>query len=284
MEVFKDPSSLQKFLFKERCKAKSLGFAPTMGALHQGHISLIQESRQENNLTVASIFVNPLQFNNTKDLELYPRTLEKDLKMLEDAGTDVVFLPSAEEVYKDLPRLKVNFGHLEEVMEGKFRPGHFNGVAIIVAKLFHYVNPDRAYFGQKDLQQFLIIQQMVKDLSFPIQLKCCPIIRERDGLAMSSRNMRLSQENRQVAAEIYRALLLAKDSLGNGIEKAKEKAMAHMARYKELEPEYFEIADGETLAPVKDVKEHGKLAICAAVNVDGVRLIDNILIKIDSNN
>lgn len=279
MELFESPLALLNYLKKERNSGKSIGFVPTMGALHDGHISLIQASNGENDLTVASIFVNPLQFNNKKDLELYPRNLEKDLEMLEKAGCNVVFFPSATEIYKDLPVLKLNFGKLEEVMEGQFRPGHFNGVAIVVSKLFHFVGPDKAYFGQKDLQQVCIIRQLVKDLSFPLTLVCCPILREKDGLAMSSRNTRLSSQNRPVASKIYEALQLAKKTLlSEGIENTQKNVRNFLNQYKELELEYFEIADSETLEPVLNVKEHKQIALCIAVYLDGVRLIDNELI------
>jgi pantoate--beta-alanine ligase len=281
MELFESPLALLNYLKKERNSGKSIGFVPTMGALHDGHISLIQASIAENDLTVASIFVNPLQFNNKKDLELYPRNLEKDLKMLEKAGCNVVFFPSAEEIYKETPVLKLHFGKLEEVMEGKFRPGHFNGVAIVVSKLFHYVSPDKAYFGQKDLQQVCVIRQLVKDLSFPFTLVSCPILREKDGLAMSSRNTRLSIQNRPIAAKIYEALQLAKKALlAEGIENTQKTVKKFLKQYKELELEYFEIADGETLEPVSNVKEHNQVALCIAVYLDGVRLIDNELITI----
>lgn len=282
MELFESPSTLQKSLKKEKFSGKSIGFVPTMGALHEGHISLIRASVSENEITVASIFVNPLQFNNKKDLELYPRTLKKDLEMLEKAGCNVVFLPSAQDIYKEEPRLKMNFGHLEEVMEGLFRPGHFNGVAIIVSKLFHLVSPDTAYFGQKDLQQFFIIRQMVRDLSFPLVVKSCPIYREPDGLAMSSRNVRISETNRTLAGKIYESLQLGQSTLKNSrnVEETKKKVMEFLGNYKELKLEYFEIADSETLETVSDVGKHQELALCIAVYIDGVRLIDNVLISI----
>ena len=279
MELFESPLALLNYLKKERNSGKSIGFVPTMGALHEGHISLVHNSIQENAVTIVSIFVNPLQFNNKKDLELYPRNLEKDLEMLEKAGCNVVFFPSSDEIYKDTPVLKLHFGKLEEIMEGKFRPGHFNGVAIIVSKLFHYVNPDKAYFGQKDLQQVCIIRQLVKDLSFPLTLVCCPILREKDGLAMSSRNTRLSSQNRPLAGKIYEALQLAKKTiLTEGIENTHKTVKNFLEQYKELELEYFEIADSETLEPVLNVKEHKQVALCIAVYLDGVRLIDNELL------
>jgi pantoate--beta-alanine ligase len=280
MKVFDSLFSMQVFLKKERFSGKSIGLVPTMGALHEGHLSLIRTSAKENEITVASIFVNPLQFNNTKDLELYPRTLEKDLEMLKESGCSAVFAPSVSEMYKEKPSLKISFGSLEEVMEGKFRPGHFNGVGIVVSKLFHIISPDKAYFGQKDLQQFAIIDRMVKDLSFPLTLVCCPIYREPDGLAMSSRNVRITSENRPIASKIYEALQLAQYSLFElGIQETKEKVAKFLSQFNQLELEYFEIANLETLEPVSDVKQHKELALCIAVYLDGVRLIDNVIVK-----
>ena len=253
MEQFESPSELQKFLRKQQISGKTIGFVPTMGALHEGHLSLIRTSTRQTDLTVASIFVNPLQFNNKADLEVYPRTLEKDLKMLESSGCDLVFLPNAEQIYSQNPKLTMHFGALEEVMEGKFRPGHFNGVAIVVSKLFHYVNPDHAFFGQKDLQQFAIIDQLVKDLSFPLTLHCCPIYRETDGLAMSSRNVRIPADKRAAAGKIYQALELAKSCLVNdhNIESTNNKVKEFIQNHSDLELEYFEIVDSETLQSVK---------------------------------
>jgi pantoate--beta-alanine ligase len=251
-----------------------------MGALHEGHLSLIRNSTNDNKTTIASIFVNPIQFNNANDLAKYPRTLEKDMEMLESVGCDAVFAPEESEMYHTKPVVKMDFGTLEEVMEGAFRPGHFSGVGVVVAKLFNIIQPDHAYFGQKDLQQFLVIQQMVKDLSFPLTLHCCPIIREADGLAMSSRNVRLTPQNRPVAAKIYESLCIAESLINKGepIEIVKKEVSIFLSRFKELQPEYFEIADGLTLAPVKELKQHTKIALCAAVFLDGVRLIDNLVI------
>ncbi len=279
MEIIKEPSELLKYIKRRKPEFKSIGFVPTMGALHQGHISLIECSKKENDFTICSIFVNPIQFNNAQDFILYPKNQEEDFKMLENAGCDLVFMPAAESMYTEEPRIKIDFGSLELVMEGKFRPGHFNGVAIVVAKLFHIVQPDISYFGQKDLQQYLIIKQMVKDLSFPIELRSCPVIREKDGLAMSSRNQRLTPKGRPIAAKLNESLLLAARLLGNStVESTKAKIRDFYKNIKEIKLEYFEITDSETLMPIKDVKEHKGIAICVAAYIDGVRLIDNILI------
>jgi pantoate--beta-alanine ligase len=279
MTIIEDPASLSAFLKKYKAEHKKTGLVPTMGALHAGHASLFQIASAENDLTIGSIFVNPIQFNNPSDLEKYPRTLEKDLEILEKAGCDLVFTPSKELMYPGKPVINMHFGHLEQVMEAKFRPGHFNGVAIVVAKLFNMVQPDNAYFGQKDLQQFLVISQMVRDLSFQINLKACPVIREADGLAMSSRNVRLSPEKRKIAPKIKEALDLgAKLISQDPPETVKEKVRIFVEAVPDLELDYFEIADSETLGPVLNVKEHKGIALCIAAHLDGVRLIDNLLL------
>jgi pantoate--beta-alanine ligase len=279
MEIIKEPSELLKYIKRRKPEFKSIGFVPTMGALHQGHISLIEYSKKENDFTICSIFVNPIQFNNPQDFILYPKNQEEDFNMLENAGCDLLFMPSAESMYTEEPRIKIDFGSLELVMEGKFRPGHFNGVAIVVAKLFHIVQPDISYFGQKDLQQYLIIKQMVKDLNFPIELRSCPVVRENDGLAMSSRNQRLTPKGRLIAPKLNESLLLAAKLLQTtSVEATKAKIRDFYKNLKEIKLEYFEIADSETLMPINDVKEHKGIAICVAAYIDGVRLIDNILI------
>lgn len=282
MHVFYKPKDLHTALFAERVKGNKIGLVPTMGALHEGHISLIERSKKENDLTVCSIFVNPLQFNNANDLLKYPRTLEKDIKMLEKAGCDIVFAPDVSTIYVTKPGLAIDFGDLERVMEGKFRPGHFNGVAIIVSKLFHMVDPDRAYFGQKDLQQYLIIKQLVDSLSFRVELISCDIIREQDGLAMSSRNQRLLPEHRVIANNLYKALELAKELvLKNHLEKAEEAVKEYLSPFKSIQLEYLEIADGNTLIKVGDLKDHSSVAICIAAFLGEVRLIDNIIVELN---
>ncbi|MFL5729745.1 MAG: pantoate--beta-alanine ligase [Cytophagaceae bacterium] len=279
MTIIQDPSELASLLKNYKAKHLKSGLVPTMGALHQGHASLFEISASENDVTIGSIFVNPIQFNNASDLEKYPKTLEKDLEILEKSGCNVVFTPSRELMYPNKPLININFGPLETVMEGKYRPGHFNGVAIVVAKLFNLVQPDNAYFGQKDLQQFLIIRQMVKDLSFQIRLTACPIVRETDGLAMSSRNMRLSPEKRKTAPRIKEALDLGALLIRNeSPDRVKEKVKEFVSSVPELELEYFEIADSETLLPLSHVKEHKEIALCIAAHLDGVRLIDNLLL------
>ncbi len=280
MELLTTVEEVRKYCFSYQKEGLPLGLVPTMGALHPGHLSLVNASVKENTVTMASIFVNPIQFTNSSDLDKYPRTLDADLALLKKAGCDAVFAPGEQEMYPSKPLLKMEFGQLETVMEGASRPGHFSGVGVVVSKLFHIVQPRNAYFGQKDLQQFLIIQQLVKDLSFRVLLHCCPILRESDGLAMSSRNVRLSPQNRPLAAKLYEGLRLGESLLSRkGVEETKKEVAAFFAQYPELQLDYFEIADGATLAPVTQLTEHKTIALCIAVLLDGVRLIDNLLIQ-----
>jgi pantoate--beta-alanine ligase len=279
MLIFNTISETQNYLKSHQQTGKSIGFVPTMGALHAGHISLIERSNAENDLTVCSIFVNPTQFNNPEDLKKYPRTLDKDCEILLPAACDVVFAPSAEEMYAQLPRLRMDFGTLETVMEGKFRPGHFNGVGIVVAKLFNIVKPDKAYFGLKDLQQVAVIRQMVRDLSFDLTIVPCQTLRETDGLAMSSRNTRLSHEARILAPKIYKVLNLAKEKLeaGASTEETQVAVNQYFKLFPAYELEYFEVSDFDTLKPIDGKNNVGKTALCIAAFLDGVRLIDNVV-------
>lgn len=279
MQIFNTISETQQYLKAQQRAGKTIGFVPTMGALHAGHISLIERAKTENNLAVCSIFVNPTQFNNADDLKKYPRTLERDCEMLLPAGCDVVFAPSAEEMYPSLPQLKMDFGTLETVMEGKFRPGHFNGVGIVVSKLFNIVKPNKAYFGQKDLQQVAVIRRMVNDLSFDLEIIPCPTLRETDGLAMSSRNTRLSPEARALAPQIYKVLNLAKEKLqaGASVSEMQVAVNEHFANFPAFATEYFEAVDFDTLLPIEAKIADGKTALCVAAFLGGVRLIDNIV-------
>ncbi len=276
MDIFRDILSLKKRLCQAKLEGKSIGFVPTMGALHLGHATLINAAIEENEVSVCSIFVNPTQFNNSNDLSVYPRTLDKDIKLLEALGCDILFCPEVEEIYKEKAVLNFDFGHLENVMEGAFRPKHFNGVALIVSKLFHIVDPDRAYFGQKDLQQFKVVNQLVQDLSFNIELKCVPIVREDDGLAMSSRNVRLSKEGRVKAASINKMLVKGEDLLKQGelFSDIKGTLLKDLQR-KDIEVEYCELVEVNTLNKINTISSHQLSAICVAVVVEGVRLIDN---------
>ena len=279
MEIFHTIAAIRTYLKLAREAGKSVGFVPTMGALHEGHLSLIAASKAQNDITVCSIFVNPIQFNNPDDLARYPRTLEADCAILAPAGCDVVFAPTAEEMYPEKPVLKFDFGDLERVMEGKFRPGHFNGVGIVVSKLFNIVQPDRTYFGQKDLQQVAVVRRMMIDLGFQIEFYPCPTLRESDELAMSSRNRNLTPDERPKAAHIYKALNLAKENLLAG--KPIKEVMQMIEKFFEQEPafrlEYFEIVNAHTLQPVDTLQPVGQNALCVAAHLGKVRLIDNFV-------
>jgi len=280
-QIVRKKLDLKKLIKELKSKNKSIGLVPTMGALHQGHISLIQMSRTQYDVTVATIFVNPTQFNNPEDLTKYPRNEIEDLDTLTKAGCDIVFIPSDKEMYEQAPSIKLDFGYLETIMEGKFRPGHFNGVGIIVMKLFGLVEPNGAYFGQKDLQQFKIISTLVNEFELPITLHMAPIVRETSGLALSSRNTRLSEEHKKIAIKLHHALTQAKDSIrqGNSIEKTINNAKQSISNCTDIELEYFEIVDFKTLQNISMPNEADRLALCIAAHVAGVRLIDNIIIE-----
>lgn len=256
---------------------KSVGLVPTMGALHEGHKSLVDRCRKENDVVVVSVFVNPTQFNNKEDLRTYPRTEEADKALLEAAGCDVVFMPSVEEVYPEPDTRVFNLGPVAEVMEGPMRPGHFNGVAQIVSKLFMMVEPDRAYFGEKDFQQIAVIREMVRQLGFKLEIVPCPIIREADGLAKSSRNVRLTPENRAVAPNIYRML---RESLAfaksHSVEATAKMVVDGINAYDAMEVEYYQIVDGITMQPIANWSDTDYAVGCITVYCGDVRLIDNI--------
>lgn len=278
MDLLSTGLNVRRLVLDRRAKGNTIGLVPTMGALHQGHLELIKTAKAENDWVVCSIFVNPTQFNNPEDLARYPRTLEADRKLLESVGCDAVFAPSVEEMYPAAPDLKMDFGLLETVMEGAFRPGHFNGVGIVVAKLFNIVQPDQAYFGQKDLQQTAVIRSLVRNLSFPIALRICPTVRESDGLAMSSRNVRLSPEERALAPEIYKTLSACKAALLGGAP-AKEVLSRHSENLDRsgFNTEYLELVDVVTLQAIDGLKNEGGNALCIATHLGPVRLIDNLV-------
>jgi len=282
MEVFKEITPLREYLESHKIQGKSIGLVPTMGALHSGHLALIRKAIEENDIVVCSIYVNPTQFNNSADLQSYPRELVEDLELLQKEGCHIVFTPTDEVMYPQETVLKVNFGLLEKVMEGKFRPGHFNGVATVVSKLFHIVNPDYAYFGQKDLQQFAVIKRLVQDLSFPVQLRCVDIVREEDGLAKSSRNLRLSEEERKKSIILHQSLLKVANMLlgGSNIESC-IKTAEKMFELPGVQLEYFEIVDIDTLQPVSNISGKNSVAICVAAFIGDVRLIDNKVISLN---
>ena len=266
-------------LEKVRQSGKTIGFVPTMGALHAGHIALIRKAKMESDICVSSIFVNPTQFNNPQDLAVYPRTLEADCDLLEDADCDFVFAPGANEMYPIPHQLKFDFGSLEHVMEGKFRPGHFNGVGIVVSKLFNIVKPNKAFFGQKDLQQCAVVNRLVTDLSFQLELVICATERESDGLAMSSRNRNLTVEQRGAAPNLYKNMQICFDFLkrGKSINDVKLFMNSELAKIEGFELEYFEIVDRTSLESILNYLP-GKSAMCIAAFLGKTRLIDNILI------
>jgi pantoate--beta-alanine ligase len=280
MQVFDDISALRDYLKAQRSQGKIIGFVPTMGALHEGHLSLVELLKPKVDLVVCSVYVNPAQFNDPEDLAKYPRVVAQDRLMLESQGCDLLFTPTDAQMYPQKPFTNFDFGHLERVMEGQYRPGHFNGVGLVVSKLFHIVEPDLAVFGQKDLQQFLIIQQMTKDLSFNVELICAPIIREADGLAMSSRNRRISAQMRPLAPVFYKALTLAKEKLlsGQSVTAVQQEVREFCQATEAAKLEYFEIVDSQNLKPVEDIQDHQQVSLCIAGYLDGIRLIDNIFL------
>lgn len=278
MIVIEKIADLQAYI-KEKA-AKSVGFVPTMGALHDGHISLITRSVAENDLCVASVFVNPTQFNDKADLERYPRTPEADCAMLQAAGCDVVFMPTVQEMYPEEDTRQFNFGSLETVMEGKYRPGHFNGVAQIVSKLFDAVQPNKAYFGEKDFQQVAIIRAMVQQLNYPIEIIDCPIIREESGLARSSRNTLLTNEQRKKAALIAEVLTKSTTfAQNNSVAATISWVEDQFKGDTEFTMDYYEIVDGNTLQPITDWNESNFVVGCIAIYCGKIRLIDNIHYK-----
>ena len=275
MKVFETKSALDQALGYYRDR-ETIGFVPTMGALHSGHISLVEQCRKENSITVVSIFVNPTQFNDKNDLANYPRTMEEDLNRLSLAGCDFVFVPSVKEMYPEEDTRVFDFGTLDKVMEGACRPGHFNGVAQIVSRLFDVVQPAKAYFGEKDFQQLVIIRRLADMMNLPVQIVACPVIRETDGLAMSSRNVRLTPEQRQNASAIARVLFSCKEKIGDmPLDELKKQVVEQINSIPGLQTEYFDIVDRNTLKTAGQYIK-GTLQGCIAVHVGNIRLIDNI--------
>ena len=280
MEIVHTVRDLQASLSALRAQGKTVGLVPTMGALHAGHASLVKRSVAENNATVVSVFVNPTQFNDKTDLEKYPRTLEADCRLLDECGATIAFAPSVEEVYPEPDTRRFSYAPLDTVMEGKYRPGHFNGVCQVVSKLFDMVKPDRAYFGEKDFQQLAIIREMVRQMHFPLQIVGCPIVREADGLALSSRNKRLTPEQRTEALQISQTLFAS-------VEYAKSHTVAETKQFVEdriaaalgLRLEYFSLVDGNTLQDVSAWDDSTYIVGCITVFCGEVRLIDNIKYK-----
>lgn len=279
MEIIKTTAGLSTRLSEAREAGKSIGLVPTMGALHAGHLSLVERARRENDIVVVSVFVNPTQFNNPDDLRTYPRTVDTDCRLLSEAGVDYAFVPSVDEIYPEPDTRVFNLGPVAETMEGAMRPGHFNGVAQIVSKLFAMTNPTRAYFGEKDFQQIAVIRRMAEIENFSIDIVACPICREADGLALSSRNVRLTREGRAIAPSIHRILkesLILKEN-GQSPAEVKKSVNERINAVDGLETEYYEIVDALTMQPVSTWDEAVNGAVgCVTVYCGDVRLIDNI--------
>ncbi len=279
--IVKTAIELKRILGKFKDLNKSIGFVPTMGSLHEGHLKLVRKSKRENDISVVSIFVNPTQFNDKKDLEKYPRNLEKDVELLFPTKVDIVYAPEVADVYPNdmINADKMDLGGLDELLEGEFRPGHFQGVAQVVKRLLEIVTPDRLYMGQKDFQQFTIIQYMIRQWKMDTQLIICPIIRESHGLAMSSRNVRLSPDGRQYAGIIYKTLRAVKRQKRTKTPQE----IVHFALKKlnisPMEAEYFAIVDAHNLQPIDHWEDSNRTVACVAVWLEGVRLIDNIYLN-----
>jgi len=272
-------SETRDIIQKQLSEGKTIGFVPTMGALHEGHLVLVRQAAQENDFVVVSIFVNPIQFNNPDDLAKYPRTLEDDIQKLEGTGCNLVFAPSATEMYPEPDLTEFDFGQLDKVMEGKFRPGHFRGVAVVVKKLLEITTPHKAYFGEKDFQQLAIIKKMVGMFNMPVEIVPCPIVRESDGLAMSSRNARLTPEEREEATTIFKALSGIKENYSWFIpEGVKQLVRGGIEESPHFRVEYVDVVDIETLQPIEDWMDAEHAVVCVAAFIGSVRLIDNIIL------
>ncbi|MDR3119007.1 MAG: pantoate--beta-alanine ligase [Mediterranea sp.] len=280
MKIVHTIKELQTELLNDRSKGRAIGFVPTMGALHAGHASLVKRSANENDVTVVSVFVNPTQFNDKKDLEKYPRTLEADCKLLDPIGVAYIFAPSVEEMYPAPDTREFSYPPLDTVMEGVYRPGHFNGVCQIVSKLFEAVKPRRAYFGEKDFQQLAIVREMVRRMKLDIDVVGCPIVREEDGLAMSSRNTRLSVQEREYAPEISRTLYASRTfASSHTVCETRKFVEDAIAGVPGLQLEYFAVVDGNTLQTVERWDASDDVVGCITVFCGDVRLIDNIKYK-----
>jgi pantoate--beta-alanine ligase len=278
LEVFKTKADIHQFVLFQKALHKSLGLVPTMGALHNGHLSLLKESKKLNSITIASIFVNPTQFNNPNDLLNYPRTIESDILQLENAGCDALFLPDENEMYGENENWDYNIGGIDDDLEGANRPGHFKGVSQIVYKLLNCIPADSAFFGQKDFQQFLVIKKMVSDFNMPIQLYSCPIVREKDGLALSSRNIHLSEKERQNALVLFNTLNFIKENFKSlDYNTLIEEAESKISETKGVKFAYLAIRDRDTLSLLKPNQFKNTIALVAAI-VGNTRLIDNMML------
>ena len=282
MEIVSTVAALQSLLRRQREEGKSVGLVPTMGALHEGHASLVRRSVSENDVTVVSIFLNPTQFNDKTDLAKYPRTLEADCRLLESCGATIAFAPSVEEIYPEPDTRRFSYPPTDSVMEGAFRPGHFNGVCQIVSKLFMMVEPDRAYFGEKDFQQISVIRRMVEDLQLKLQIVPCPVVREEGGLDMSSRNTLLTAEERHTASHIYQTLSRSREwAKTESVREVHDRVVEEINAIDGLEVQYYSIVDGRTLADVASWDESDDIVGCITVfcGSQPIRLIDHVRYK-----
>lgn len=280
MYIFKTVQDLQHHIHANKKQAKRIGFVPTMGALHRGHLNLVQRAFDDCDIVICSIFVNPTQFGDPEDLTKYPRPIESDIEKLEAIGCSVLFLPAVAEVYpKDLVSPSVDLKGLDTHMEGAHRPGHFEGVVQVILRFLDILQPDYLYMGQKDYQQFAVIKYVLQLLQLSTQLVCVPIVREEDGLAMSSRNIRLSTEGRQKASLISKMLFEAKEqALSMSLEEVKKRALAFIEQH-QLELDYFTIIDGDSLESIDSFDKATTVTACTTVRIDGVRLLDNIILR-----
>ena len=279
MKIITTISDMQSLAGSLRTEGKKIGFVPTMGFLHEGHLSLMRKAREENDVVVVSIFVNPTQFGPAEDLARYPRDAEGDLAKCGSAGADILFMPQAPEMYPEKPVVFVTVEGISDILEGAIRPGHFRGVATVVAKLFHIVKPHKAYFGQKDFQQCAVIKRMVRGLDLDVDVVVLPTVREPDGLALSSRNSYLSSEERWKAAALYRALKAGEELVRSGVhepEKVRQKMRAVLLQEKGVEVDYAEVADPETLNPLDVMRD--RMVLLVAARIGSTRLIDNLLV------
>jgi len=281
MRAITAPKEILEVAQQHRAEGQTIGLVPTMGALHDGHLALVRQSMEDNDNTVVSIFVNPLQFNKPEDLANYPKSIEEDTAQLESLGVDYLFVPSVDQLYAKKPTLTISFGNLESKLEGEFRPGHFAGVGIVVNKFLNLVQPTRAYFGLKDLQQFMIIRKMTEDLSMPVEILGISTIREDSGLAMSSRNRRLSEQGLAVGANIYNGLEKARVEIldGEDLSEVRNRLISFYTSVEGLDVEYLEILDPSNFNSIKKYDQKNELAIFFAGYVEGVRLIDNLYLR-----
>lgn len=283
MRIFETIEPLKKYLAEAKFQQKKIGLVPTMGALHEGHLALIRRSLKDNEVTVCSIYVNPTQFSNPDDLAKYPRNIDSDIDILNSAGCHVIFCPSNEVMYPDGENksLNIDFGDIIQVLEGKYRPGHFSGVGVVLSKFFHIIAPHRVYFGQKDLQQIAVVRKLIRELFFDLQLIRVSTVRSDKGLALSSRNSRLSEEEKTTASKLFQTLSVVKQMLlehPDAISEAKEEAFRFLEREEKVELEYLEVVDADNFGTVSDIRNHEEVAVCIAAYVGGIRLIDNLIL------